>query len=289
MVSSVLSVLLMGMVPLATPASADQVALNALAISSPLPAAVVSSVSALPRRVTASGMIILDLQSGQTVYAREAEKHRSIGSLTKLMTALIIAENHALDEIVAVPDDIGEIEGSLAHLPKGQHFTVGDLLSALLVPSGNDAAQTLAVFHSGSVESFVTEMNERAAVLGLKDTNFANPDGLDDPKQWSTPRDIAWLATFVMRRPELRQRMSMPSVNIKSQEGTALNLENTHELIRQQSAVVAGKTGTTSGAGQCLVSLVKEGGREYVVVLLRSRGRYTDMRAVLGALADLFA
>ena len=288
MFSSVLSVLLMGMLPVVSPVPADQHALSALSIASPSPfAANVLTPFSLPKRVTASGVLIVDLQSGQRVYGRNAEQRRPIGSLTKLMTALIIAENHALDEWVTIPAGVAAIEGSRARLEPGEQFTVGDLLTALLVPSANDAAETLARFHSGTSDAFVQIMNERAQVLGLKNTSYANPSGLDDGNQWSTPQDLVWLTSHVLRRPELRARMSTLTETITGLKGQQILLTHTHSLLHTDPAVLAGKTGTTQGAGECVVTLVEEGSREFLVILLSSGERYSDLRWVMQALSSL--
>lgn len=291
MYGTILSVLLMGMAPMLNAPLADVMTPpDILSVAAPTPVTEGSApASGLGRRVSASGMLVVDLQSGQNVYGRDVSHRRAMGSLTKLMTALIIVENHALDEHVTVPADIGDVEGSSARLPAGATFTVGDLLSGLLMASGNDAARTLALYHSGSEAAFVRQMNARARELGLQDTSFANSAGLDHPDQWSTPRDIGWLATFVWRQPAIRERMSTAQATIRSIDGRTISLSHTHELLHETSTVVAGKTGTTTAARECLLSVVKEGDREYLVVLLGSRGRYTDMRALLKTLGDLLA
>jgi D-alanyl-D-alanine carboxypeptidase len=210
-----------------------------------------------------------------------------MASLTKLMTALIIVDNHAMDEKVRVPADIEDVEGNSVHLPAGDTFTVGDLLSALLIKSSNDAAVTLARFHSGSESEFAKVMNARAQVLGLNDTHYDNASGLDSRRQTSTPRDVALLGTFVMRIPEIALRMSTASETITSLEGRSMSLSHTNNLVHgSESSVIAGKTGTTDGAGQCLLSIVEDEGRKYVVVLLRSANRYGDMSRILPVLPE---
>lgn len=209
-----------------------------------------------------------------------------MGSLAKLLTALLIVEHHDLGEIVTVPEGIERTQGSTVGLKPGEQYTVGDLLTALLVASANDAAETLAFFHAGSDQAFVVAMNERARVLGLRNTSFANPAGLDDPGQESTPRDIAWLAVFVLQRQTLRARMGLPSASITPLGGHPLTFMHTHAMLGE-GGIVAGKTGTTDAAGQCLFSLVRRGGREYVTVILGSRNRYADMRAILRAFDEL--
>lgn len=283
-----LSVFLMGLLPVFSSPAPQVTTLAALPLPPPALAAGKEFPSQkLSQSLSASGVAILDLQSGQELYVRNANRRRPMGSLTKIMTAVIIVESHFMDEVVTIPADIGETEGTTARLPPGQHFTVGDLLSALLIPSGNDAAEALARFHSGSNAAFVELMNDRATMLGLENTSFANPSGLDSSQQWSTPRDMAWLAAFALRKPEIRSRMSTQHVTIRSTEGQTIALDHTHALLG--NGVTAGKTGTTPAARQCLLSVVTENGREYVVVLLGSQERYVDMRTVLRILSALFA
>lgn len=290
MLSAVLSVMLMGMVPvLDGPTVSMQDALKSVPIAPPSVASVDIAEALLERRpLTASGIVIIDVESGQRLYSRNAQTKRPMASLAKLMTALIIVENHDLKEYITVPSDIEDVEGTKAYLPPGSRFRVGDLLKALLVSSGNDAAVTLAKYHSGSLKKFAEEMNERARVLGLRHTSFANPIGLDDTGQWSTPQDLAWLAAFVYRQPALKSRLSLPSASITDTAGETISLSQTHLLLQQKdSDVVAGKTGTTDEAGQCLMSVVEMDGREYIVVLLHSEDRYADMKIVLSALSSL--
>ncbi|MFA6523841.1 MAG: serine hydrolase [Candidatus Peribacteraceae bacterium] len=288
MFATILSVLLMGLLPVGGISSGDQVALSRLAVSAPLPLLASASVlMRLPSPLSASGILLTDLGSGQALFSVNARHRRPTGSLTKLMTALLIAEHHELSEVVTVPADVALTQGSVVHLVPGERYTVGDLLTALLVPSANDAAAALAVFHSGSRSAFVEAMNERAGELGLRDTSYANPEGLDDPAQWSTPQDLTWLASFVLRRPELERRLSLSSAVIQSLGGREIALQTTNLLLRSNGPVVAGKTGTTDDAGQCLLTIVREGQREFVAVLLGSRERWADMRSLLAALPVL--
>lgn len=228
----------------------------------------------------------MDVVSGQRVYGKQVSTERSMASLTKLMTALIIVENHDLNEIVTIPEGIEEVVGNRAYLKPGEHFRVGDILSAMLIPSANDAARTLAKYHSGSVQKFVDEMNARAAMLGLKHTSFENPDGLDGIQHYSTPQDLAWLMMYVLRNPEIARRMGTTGMRIVSQEGTIISLTHSHALLHSRPEVLAGKTGTTDGAGECLVTLVESHNKKYIVVLMNSLQRYTDLQTILSALED---
>lgn len=284
MFGPILSVLLMGMVPV-WGVHFDASVSREIRIAPPT-SGDVQLFQSLETALSASGAIIVDLESGQTVYRRSAAVARPMASLTKLMTALIIVEHHSLDEVVLIPDDIREVVGTVAYLPAGERFTVGDLLSALLIMSGNDAAVTLARYHSGSMESFAAEMNERAKQLGLQDTSYQNPTGLDAPSQRSTPQDLAWLAMFVMRNEDIATRMGAVSAQIRSLSGKTLTLTHTHQLLRTEADILAGKTGTTDEAGQCLLSIVEGNGRRYITVLLHSQDRYGDLRAILTLLSQ---
>lgn len=282
MVGPVLSVLTMGLLPLWGLAGARPLLPERLAVSAPAS----ERESALPfmklgTGLTASGVLIVDMDSAQTLYESGAQQPRPMASLTKLMTALLIAERHGMDERVRIPSGIEKVEGSKAKLRPGETYTVGALMTALLVQSANDAAVTLALYDSGSVDAFVESMNARAVSLGLKNTSYRNPVGLDAPGQLSTPRDLAWLSMYVLRKPEIAQRMATKSATIRSESGTAIGLSNTNLLLHSSSLVVAGKTGTTDAAGECLFSVVQHGGKRYGVVLLRSADRYADMRKAI--------
>lgn len=287
MLRALLSILLLGTLPPPMSGSPLSSVVPSIDVAPP---AIQMELSA---RLSASGVVVIDAQSGQRVFGRQYDIPRPMASLTKLMTAIIIVENHQLSEIVRVPQGIAPMQ-STVRLPAGEQFTVGDLLSAMLISSSNDAAATLALFHSGSIEAFAGEMNGRASVLGLHATKFENPVGLDDPEQRSTPQDLAWLTMAVLRHPSIQRRLGMRGAIIESLQGSTVNLSHTHALMHTarkeegdlSPVVLAGKTGTTNGAGQCLMSVVEEGHRRYIVVLLDSLQRYRDMNAILAALAS---
>ncbi len=280
MYRSVLAALLIGMLPLPTalPLQQPLVALQEIAIAPLVPPLEIDG------HLSASGVLVADLQGGQNLFSRQAGVKRPMASLTKLMTALLIAENHSMDEWVTVPAGARKVNGNSAYLPVGEQFTVRDLLAALLIASANDAAYVLATFHSGSVDKFVEEMNLRTEALGLKDTLFENPTGLDSKAQWSTPQDMVWLATFVLRVPIIRKYMGKRGMPIYSRQGRQVDLVHTHALLHADTSVKAGKTGTTNAAKECLLSLVEVNGREYVVVLMYSLQRYKDMRIILNSI-----
>ncbi len=279
MIRSLLSALLLGLFPSITGVSTDKEALERVVIAPP------SEIIEVADRLSASGVVIIDAESGQKLYARGPRVQRPMASLTKLMTALVIAENHNLEEVVTIPRHIVDVAGNKAYLPPGQRFTVGDLLSALLINSANDAALTLAEYHSGSVSAFVEAMNERALQLGMTATSFTNPSGLDHPAHWSTPEDIAWLSIFALANPEISDRLGRSGERIVSKEGNEISLYHTHALLHEAGPVMAGKTGTTNDAGECLMSVVMQPERSYLVVLMNSSQRYKDMEAIIASLS----
>lgn len=284
MVGTLLSVLLLGTVPVWGVGDPGIPLARDLGVAPPVMSDLALSVPrSLAGGLSASGVFIVDLDSAQTIYSDRPLEPRPMASLTKLMTALLIVENHALDERVDIAPAVGAIHDNVAGLQVGDEYTLGDLLTAMLVHSANDAAVALAVYDAGTEDAFVEKMNARAAALGLEDTVYGTSTGFDAPGQHSTPRDLGILSTFVLRFPAIVDRMSMNSATITSRSGTSLSFLHTHQLLRQQNDIVAGKTGTTDGAGQCLMSVFEGNGHRYAAILLHSDDRYGDMRRILSA------
>lgn len=281
MLTSIASALLLGVVP-AHPTPSVQL---------PLPGIEVVSVSAPPvslqaldvPKLSASGVILVDVSSGHEVYSVNADEPRPMASLTKIMTALLVLERHRLNEIVTIAPIADSIGGSTVGLEAGERFSVGNLLKALLLPSANDAAYALAMFDGRSVGSFVASMNDRAASLGLKNTHFANPAGLDNPQQYASPRDLAWLTMAALKNPYFRETVNTKSAEIASSEGKTFGLLNTNAMLRGNDEVYGVKTGTTDKAGECLIVLFRQHDRPYLLVLLGSKQRYTDSEHVIEA------
>jgi serine-type D-Ala-D-Ala carboxypeptidase (penicillin-binding protein 5/6) len=240
--------------------------------------------------LSASGALLLDSESGEEIFSRSADIPRPMASLTKMMTALITLEAHSLDDVLTTPSFIDDIGGSTIGLSEGERMTVESLLYALLLPSANDAAFTLA--SKPSLPLFVRRMNQRAKTLGLRSTHFQNPAGLDHPEQFSTPRDLAWLSLAFLRNPYLRAMVETKTSSIQSvvrgdEKPREYSLRNTNELLHSDARVFGVKTGTTTGAGECLVILFEEKGRRFLLVLLGSKNRYTDALKVMSAVRDV--
>ncbi len=280
MLSALASLLLLGAVP---PVQADahlpeRPGIEVLRITAP---ALFKKKFSVPAKLSASGMILLDLESGNVLMSRNADERRPMASLTKIMTALLTLENHALNEIVVVPAVSEKIPGSSIGVRAGEHFSVGALLKAALIPSANDAAYTLAMYHARSISGFVEKMNARAASLGLKNTHFTNPAGLDGVEQYSSARDLGWLTMAALKNPDFRSIVRSKAAKISTSAGREFDLRNTNELLQDNDNVYGVKTGTTNGAGECLIVLFEEEGHQYLLVLLGSADRYTDSLYVL--------
>jgi D-alanyl-D-alanine carboxypeptidase len=281
MFTALTSLLFLGMIP-ATLSAPPARMLPGIELVSIAPPTSTVFRSELPK-LSASGMSLIDLQSGEEIMSINPDQKRPIASLTKIMTALLILENHELKDAVTIPPIAESIRGSTLGLIPGQHFTVGTLLKALLIPSANDAAYALAVFHAHNVGAFVREMNERALALGLTNTHFSNPAGLDNDSQYSTPRDLAWLTVAALKNPDFRAIVGTRSARITNNEGQVFDLRNTNELLHYNQDVYGVKTGTTDAAQECLVVLFKSHNHPYLLVLLGSHDRYTDSLYVLQA------
>ena len=210
-------------------------------------------------------------QDGSCVYEKNADERRLIASTTKIMTALLCIENCSLDEHVEVRAKHCLVEGSAMYLKADYDYTVRELLLGLLLASGNDAALALAEHVSGSERAFVRMMNSRAKELGMSDTCFANPHGLDEAQHYSTARDMARLMLFCMDNECFRELCGARSASINGEYYV-----NHNKLLDRCYGCVAGKTGYTMAAGRCLVSCCERDGLRYVCVTLSAPDDWND-------------
>lgn len=226
--------------------------------------------------VSASAAVLMDRESGRVLYEKSAHERRSIASITKLMTALVAVELHPdLSSTVTVEREWTGAEGSSMYLKPGEEVSLEGLLYGLLLSSGNDAALAIAGYCAGDVESFVAEMNKAAARLGMNDTHFANPNGLDDPDHYSTAYDMALLARAVLDREELRTIASTRSISIAGR-----SLTNHNKLLWRYEGCTGLKTGYTDEAGRTLVSSALREGQELIAVTLNAPSDWADHAAL---------
>lgn len=230
-------------------------------------AAAVPAASAKPPSLDAPSAILVQPDTEDVVFGRQQAERRPIASTTKLMTALLTLENADLDEVVtAVRYEASPVE-SLMGLRTGERVSVRDLLEGLLLASGNDAATTLAVRVGGSERKFVRMMNARARALGLDDTHYANPVGLDHAGNYSTAEDLAKLALILLQDDFFARTVNRRSASVTS-GGRTRTLQNRNLLVRDVSWVDGVKTGYTSQAGYVLVGAARRNGVRLVSAVL---------------------
>ena len=230
---------------------------------------------------SASAMYIMDRQSGSILYERHSQDQRYPASTAKLMTAVVARKLYSLNQVIQIREE-AFAQGSSAHFVLGEQITFQNLLYALFLPSGNDAALVLANHHPRGYQGFVAEMNKTATALHLNNSHFGNPSGLDVDQQMSTARDLAILANEVMKDAVLRQIVGTKQTTITDVSGKLKHyLVNTNELLGVVPGVVGIKTGTTDSAGENLVTEVDRDGHQIIIVLLGSQNRYNEASAII--------
>lgn len=223
--------------------------------------------------VSATAAVLMDADMGQVLYEKNGDRQMLIASTTKIMTALVVLEHAAPDDVITVtPNHMAE--GSSMYLRAGETVRVEELLYGLLLCSGNDAALALTEC-AGGLTPFVALMNEKAAALGMAHTSFANPNGLDADGHYSTARDMAVLAAAAVENPTFRRICSSRSVTIGQR-----TMENHNRLLRQVEGCVGLKTGYTQAAGRTLVSCAERDGCRLVAVTLQDGNDWADHAAL---------
>jgi D-alanyl-D-alanine carboxypeptidase (penicillin-binding protein 5/6) len=239
-------------------------------------------------RVDASAAVLMDLGAGQVLYQQGERDALPIASLTKVMTALLVleAEEGHLDRTVRIdPDavfDRGDYGGgSTLGLRPGERVSVRGLLTGLLLGSANDAAEALAIEESGSVRAFVEAMNARARTLGMSETRFASPHGLDDGGV-SSAADLLVLLRAAREHATFRTLVASTFAVIRSDQAPPRRIQNRNVMLWLYAGASGVKTGSTAGAGFCLLATARRGGRELAVVVLGGGDEvFSDAAALL--------
>lgn len=223
--------------------------------------------------------VLIDPQTTKILKSSNADIQRAPASTTKLLTGLIALKSLKETDIVRVGSEV-TIDGSRLGLSPGDEISVHDLLTALYVHSSNDAAAALAVKISGSIPAFAEEMNKYAATLGCEHSHFANPHGMPDPDHYTTANDLGKIASLFLKNEELKKFVKEPSASVQWKDARGMaryaELQNTNSLLGIYPGDQGLKTGTTTEAGQCLVSYVTRPDGELLLVLLGSKQRYGD-------------
>lgn len=228
------------------------------------------------RAISASSAVLLDGQTGRVIYEKQADKQGLIASTTKIMTALVVCEQVNVLDRVRIPKEAVGIEGSSIYLKEGEILTVQDLLYGLMLHSGNDAAVALAIYCGGTVEGFAELMNDKARRLGLTNTHFVNPNGLDSPGHYSTARDMAVLSAYAMENPIFYKTVSTKTVTAGGR-----NLRNHNKLLWQLEGADGVKTGFTKKAGRILVSSCTRQGRRLICVTMNDGNDWQDHKSLM--------
>ncbi len=225
---------------------------------------------------SATASILMDTDNNRILYANNIHKVRSIASISKIMTAIVAIESGKLDETVTVGDEIKKAYGSGIYIQIGENIKLLDLLYGLMLRSGNDAALTIASYVGGNVDEFVKKMNEKAQEIGMKNTVFNNPSGLDQEKgNYSTAYDMAILTSYAMKNETYRKIVSTKNYKVK----TNMNFYswiNKNKLLHTYKYSTGGKTGFTEIARRTLVTTASKDGVNLVAVTLNDGNDFND-------------
>lgn len=240
-----------------------------------------ATASSLPE-IQGKAAILIDEGSGRVLYQKNANRRMSPASLTKIMTALLVIEDDDIDQRVYISKRAAETGESSIWLEAGETLSRRELLYALMLSSANDAAVALAESVSGTQEKFVQKMNARARQLGLMNTHFCNPHGLEAPGHYTTAYDLAFLTRQAMTDPLFRKVVATRAMEIPW-AGHPWNrqLFNKNRLLYRYRGAIGVKTGYTKGAGNCLVGAAQRGPLKLIVVVLNSSQVYEDAEKLL--------
>ena len=235
---------------------------------------------------TAQAMLVMDAATGTVLWSQNEGERREPASVTKIMTMLLVCEaidagQLSLDTVVTASAHAAEMGGSQVYLEEGEQMTVDELLKAVAVASGNDAAVALGEAVSGSEAAFVEKMNRRAAELGMEDTHFANCTGLPDESHLTSARDIARMSRALLEHDLIRDYTTIWTDSLR---GGEFGLASTNKLLRSYSGITGLKTGFTNDAGFCMSATAERNGMELIAVVLgaeNSKDRFNTAATLL--------
>lgn len=229
---------------------------------------------------SAAAFVVYDLKSRSVIAGKNQHLRFSPASTAKIMSAIIALEHYKLDEFLTIPFEIYNVKGSKMHLVPYEEVSVLTLLYGMMLPSGNDAAYTLALQYPGGVKSFVKQMNKKARELKLDNTHFEDPDGYDDGN-YSTALELARLASVAMQNQTFKKIVATRYIELQNRSNThTYYLENLNDLLSFKN-VEGIKTGFTNEAGGVLVTAIRKNENLFIVVVLKSADRFADTQDLM--------
>jgi D-alanyl-D-alanine carboxypeptidase (penicillin-binding protein 5/6) len=242
-------------------------------------------VGSSPLSISAEGAYVLDLASVTPIYEKNIHEPLYPASTTKVVTALVAYDVYKPDQIVTVHNV--EALGQVMGLVEGERITVENLLYGALVHSGNDAAYALANAYPGGFDKYIDLMNQKAKMLGMTQTHFKNPAGLDDPQQTTTPFDLSLASRELLKNPYLAKIVSTKEIIISDVDFKYFHtLTNVNQLLGEIAGIGGVKTGETDEAKQNLVSFYKHNGHNFLIVVLKSDDRFADTKTIVKWIDD---
>ena len=232
--------------------------------------------------VSAKAAILICMDTNEVLFEKSATQKLPMASTTKIMTALILAEQPDLSKTVKVTKQMVTVEGSSMGLLEGDTVSYRDLLYGMLLASGNDAANTTAYALGGSIKGFTKIMNKKAEELGLNNTSFITPSGLDDENHYTTAYDLALLTSFALKNTDFRTACSSKqAVLYYGNPPYRRSLSNHNKLLGNYEGIIGVKTGFTKKSGRCLVTAAERDGKRIIAVTLNAPDDWNDHRAML--------
>ncbi len=226
--------------------------------------------------VSAKAAVLYEPETESFLYTKNADQKLPMASTTKIMTALVALEKIPLDQKVTIAKEAVGIEGSSLYLKEDEILTMEDLVTALMLRSANDAAAAIAYAISGGIEPFAELMNERAKEMGLENTNFTNPHGLDDSMHYTTARELALISAEALRNAAFRKIVSTKTKRIINEDGYVRLVTNHNKLLSLYDGAIGVKTGFTKKSGRCLVGASDRNGLQFISVTINAPDDWND-------------
>lgn len=232
--------------------------------------------------VSAECAVLISQQTGEVIFHKNAYEHHSMASTTKIMTSLLAAQSGKLHDEITVSKEMIQVEGTSMGLFPGDSVSLYELIYGMLLPSGNDAANVTAYYLGGNVENFAKLMNKKAKEIGMNNTNFVTPSGLDNDEHYSTAYDMALLGRCAVKNPVIRAVCSSKKATLSyGNPPYRRTLYNHNRLLSSYKYALGIKTGFTKKSGRCLVSYAENDGVGLVAVTLNAPSDWNDHRNML--------